>query len=77
VPDETFLTESQLKLSTDGRRVSIESGHAVEWNDETNYCFKLSEFRDDIIYWLKQGYVKMGYKCLSLFQSFCSSSAIA
>jgi methionyl-tRNA synthetase len=63
VPDETFLTESQLKLSTDGRRVSIESGHAVEWNDETNYCFKLSEFRDDIIYWLKQGYVKMGYKC--------------
>ncbi|CAG9862611.1 unnamed protein product [Phyllotreta striolata] len=57
VPDETFLTESQLKetVGSDGKKllVSIESGHPVEWSSEENYMFKLSQYRDDLIYWLK------------------------
>jgi methionyl-tRNA synthetase len=53
ISDETFLTESQLKLVGD-QKVSIESGHPVEWTEEENYMFKLSEYQDDVIYWAKQ-----------------------
>ncbi|XP_050310423.1 methionine--tRNA ligase, mitochondrial [Anthonomus grandis grandis] len=57
VSDETFLSESQLKeVEQDGRKllVSTESGHPVEWSEEANYIFKLSSFREDLVYWLKQ-----------------------
>lgn len=57
ISDETFLTESQLKLRDDGQKVSIESGHPVEWSEEDNYIFKLSQFQDDVIHWIKSGYV--------------------
>lgn len=57
VSDETFLTDSQLKEITNknGEKilVSVESGHPVEWSEEQNYIFKLSSFRDDLVYWLK------------------------
>lgn len=53
VPDETFLTESQLKIVGD-QKVSIESGHPVEWTEEENYMFKLSDYQKDLIYWAKQ-----------------------
>jgi methionyl-tRNA synthetase len=53
VSDETFLTESQLKLVGD-QKVSIESGHPVEWTEEENYMFKLSDYQDDVVYWAKQ-----------------------
>lgn len=53
ISDETFLTESQLKLVGD-QKVSAESGHPVEWTEEENYMFKLSEYQDDVIYWAKQ-----------------------
>ncbi|KAF7280894.1 hypothetical protein GWI33_005406 [Rhynchophorus ferrugineus] len=55
VSDETFLTESQLKeIKRDGEKVlvSAESGHPVEWNQEENYIFKLSAFKNDLIHWL-------------------------
>jgi methionyl-tRNA synthetase len=55
ISDETFLTETQIKSDIDGRKFSIESGHPVEWSEETNYMFRLSQFRDDIVYWIKQG----------------------
>ena len=56
VSDETFLTDSQLRLDeTNGQRYSLESGHPVEWTEEQNYMFRLSKFQDDVIYWLKQG----------------------
>lgn len=56
VPDETFLTESQL-IQVPGKdiKVSVESGHPVEWTEEKNYMFKLSNFYDDLNYWLKNG----------------------
>lgn len=52
VQDETFLTDSQLKMVGD-ERFSIESGHPVEWTEEENYMFKLSNYQDDIIHWAK------------------------
>lgn len=58
IPDETFLTESQLKEKY-GIKVSEESGHPVEWTEEVNYMFKLSKFQDDILYWIKSGLVRM------------------
>lgn len=33
--------------------VSIESGHPVEWTEEQNYMFKLSNFKDDLLKWLR------------------------
>lgn len=56
IPDETFLTESQLtEVPGKNIKVSIESGHPVEWTEEKNYMFKLSSFHDDLNYWLKNG----------------------
>jgi methionyl-tRNA synthetase len=52
VQDETFLTDSQLNV-VDGKRFSIESGHPVEWTEEENYMFKLSDYQKEVIYWAK------------------------
>lgn len=54
IQDESFLTESQLKTNNDGKKVSLESGHLVEWTEEENYMFKLKDYKDDVIYWAKQ-----------------------
>ncbi|XP_068153424.1 LOW QUALITY PROTEIN: methionine--tRNA ligase, mitochondrial [Drosophila tropicalis] len=55
VSDEVFLTDSQLRLDeASGMRYSLESGHPVEWTEETNYMFRLSQFQDDVRYWVKQ-----------------------
>uniref|UniRef100_A0A182IYZ3 Methionine--tRNA ligase, mitochondrial n=1 Tax=Anopheles atroparvus TaxID=41427 RepID=A0A182IYZ3_ANOAO len=53
VPDETFLTDSQLKENERGEKCSSESGHPVEWTEEQNYMFRLSRFQDDVRYWVK------------------------
>ncbi|XP_067614058.1 methionine--tRNA ligase, mitochondrial-like, partial [Eurosta solidaginis] len=56
VSDETFLTESQLRLDTQtGASLSLDSGHPVEWTGEKNYMFRLSQFQDDVRYWVKKG----------------------
>lgn len=56
MPDETFLVESQIKEITlmNGEKiiVSADSGHPVELSEEQNYMFKLSNFYDDLKYWL-------------------------
>lgn len=57
VSDETFLTESQLKENDKNEKVSAESWHPVHWVEETNYIFRLAKFQDDILYWIKQGFV--------------------
>uniref|UniRef100_A0A182PA52 Methionine--tRNA ligase, mitochondrial n=1 Tax=Anopheles epiroticus TaxID=199890 RepID=A0A182PA52_9DIPT len=53
VPDETFLTDSQLKENERGEKCSIESGHPVEWTEEQNYMFRLGRYQDDVRYWVK------------------------
>ncbi|XP_043912953.1 methionine--tRNA ligase, mitochondrial isoform X2 [Protopterus annectens] len=54
--DESFLTESQVTDVTDKNgnpvKVSLESGHQVEWTKEENYMFRLSEFRPLLLNWL-------------------------
>lgn len=56
VADESFLFQSQIKeiTLTNGEKVmvSAESGHPVELSEEQNYMFKLSNFYDDLKYWL-------------------------
>ncbi|KAK1789281.1 hypothetical protein P4O66_015224 [Electrophorus voltai] len=57
VPDESFLTETQVVDSTDslGRAIktSTESGHKVEWMKEDNYLFRLSDLRHKLQHWLR------------------------
>lgn len=48
------MSENQTRLLENGSRVSIESGHSVEWSDEKNYMFKLSNFQEMIIKWAEK-----------------------
>ena len=45
VQDEAFLTEHQIDMT---KKISLESGHSVEWAQEENYVFKLEPFRERI-----------------------------
>ncbi|KAH8119316.1 tRNA synthetases class I (M)-domain-containing protein [Phellopilus nigrolimitatus] len=50
ISDEAFYTDSQIRSHVDlktGKRVkvSIETGNVVEWTEEENYKFKLSELK--------------------------------
>ncbi|XP_034545574.1 methionine--tRNA ligase, mitochondrial isoform X2 [Notolabrus celidotus] len=55
--DESFLTPSQVvdALDSSGEeiKVSLESGHKVEWMKEENYMFRLSAFRSQLLNWLR------------------------
>ncbi|XP_070693205.1 methionine--tRNA ligase, mitochondrial [Pempheris klunzingeri] len=55
--DESFLTPSQVgdALDSSGReiKVSLESGHKVEWMKEENYMFRLSAFQSQLLEWLR------------------------
>ncbi|XP_028314554.1 methionine--tRNA ligase, mitochondrial [Gouania willdenowi] len=54
--DESFLTPSQVGDVVDSTgneiKVSLESGHKVEWMKEENYMFRLSAFRSQLLDWL-------------------------
>ncbi|XP_066571089.1 methionine--tRNA ligase, mitochondrial [Amia ocellicauda] len=56
--DESFLTPSEVHDSTDvdGRpiKISLESGHKVDWMKEDNYMFRLSGFRSMLLKWLTE-----------------------
>ncbi|GLD70413.1 methionine--tRNA ligase, mitochondrial isoform X1 [Lates japonicus] len=55
--DESFLTLLQVGDAVDSSgkqiKVSLESGHQVEWMKEENYLFRLSAFRSQLLDWLK------------------------
>ncbi|XP_071376917.1 methionine--tRNA ligase, mitochondrial [Centroberyx affinis] len=55
--DESFLTAIQVgdALDSSGKKIkiSLESGHRVEWMKEENYMFRLSEFRSQLLDWLR------------------------
>uniref|UniRef100_A0A182Y774 Methionine--tRNA ligase, mitochondrial n=1 Tax=Anopheles stephensi TaxID=30069 RepID=A0A182Y774_ANOST len=53
VPDETFLTDSQLKENERGEKCSLESGHPVEWTEEQNYMFRLGRYQEEVRHWVK------------------------
>ncbi|XP_043494977.1 methionine--tRNA ligase, mitochondrial isoform X1 [Polistes fuscatus] len=56
--DEAFLSNIELNEITDASgkqiRVSKESGHSVEWMEEDNYKFRLSNLKDELKYWIKK-----------------------
>lgn len=56
--DESFLMPSQVAdaLDSSGKeiKVSLESGHKVEWMKEENYMFRLSAFRPTLVDWLRR-----------------------
>lgn len=55
--DESFLMPTQVAdaLDSSGKevKVSLESGHKVEWMKEENYMFRLSTFRLPLLDWLR------------------------
>ncbi|XP_068596774.1 methionine--tRNA ligase, mitochondrial [Brachionichthys hirsutus] len=55
--DESFLASLQVgdALDSSGKeiKVSLESGHKVEWMKEENYMFRLSTFRSQLLDWLR------------------------
>ncbi|XP_072292182.1 methionine--tRNA ligase, mitochondrial [Eucyclogobius newberryi] len=55
--DESFLTASQVGDGVDSSgqnvKISLESGHKVEWMKEDNYMFRLSTFRHQLLDWLE------------------------
>lgn len=55
--DESFLMPTQVADALDSTgekvKVSLESGHKVEWMKEENYMFRLSTFRLPLLDWLR------------------------
>ncbi|KAM6923542.1 methionine--tRNA ligase, mitochondrial [Xenentodon cancila] len=55
--DESFLTPTQVgdALDVTGKeiKVSLESGHKVEWVKEENYMFRMSAFQSQLLDWLR------------------------
>ncbi|XP_075040789.1 methionine--tRNA ligase, mitochondrial [Mixophyes fleayi] len=55
--DEAFLSEEQTRERIDPEgnkiRVSLESGHEVQWMSEENYMFRLSSLRPKLLCWLQ------------------------
>ncbi|XP_075214343.1 methionyl-tRNA synthetase, mitochondrial isoform X2 [Lycorma delicatula] len=80
VADETFLTDSQIKLMefADGsiKRVSAESGRSVEWAEEENYKFNLSHFKDDLLHWLKDENVVKPKKFYRILKNYIQEGEI-
>lgn len=56
VSEEAFLQEHQIKPDDKNTEqlVSIETNQPVEWVEEENYMFKLSNYRKDVDHWLNQ-----------------------
>lgn len=44
-----------MKENPDGSKVSLESGHPVEWTEETNYMFEMSKMQDKVVNWIEKG----------------------
>ncbi|KAK2465853.1 hypothetical protein APHAL10511_001494 [Amanita phalloides] len=52
VTDECFYTEAQVfKVSENGlsKTISVETGSSVEWQEETNYMFRLSQLQPALL----------------------------
>ncbi|OCF36953.1 methionine-tRNA ligase [Kwoniella heveanensis BCC8398] len=54
ISDESFYAASQVTKQEDGKMVAIESGNEVVWEEETNWKFKLSEYKEHLTEWLSK-----------------------
>ncbi|CAG8518492.1 9795_t:CDS:10 [Paraglomus brasilianum] len=57
ISDEAFYTESEVSNVTDSKsgesyKIASETGKRVEWTQEENYKFRLSEFQERLLHWL-------------------------
>lgn len=79
VPDEMFLTDSQISTKTDksGKEIKVSelSGHQVEWNEEENFMFKLSSLKSDLLYWLKDEETVQPNKFHSILKQWIEDSS--
>ncbi|CAH0721289.1 unnamed protein product, partial [Brenthis ino] len=76
VNDEAFVPEAHTRdeVTKDGKvKVSVESGHRVEWTEETNYMFRLSAFKTHLQQWLKQDGVITPSKFQKQLQDYLSN----
>ncbi|OAD56502.1 Methionine--tRNA ligase, mitochondrial [Eufriesea mexicana] len=55
ITEEAFVSnkEIQEKNSTNINYTNTESGNTIEWMEEDNYKFRLTSFKDNLLYWLK------------------------
>ncbi|CAH1795590.1 unnamed protein product [Owenia fusiformis] len=60
--EEAFLAEEQTHMVDEGgtvNRVSLESGHPVQWTIEENYLFRLSSFQQPLLELVKkEGFIQ-------------------
>lgn len=49
VRDEAFYTDEETTVQEDGTRISTDTKTPVEWTEESNYFFKLSEYQDKLL----------------------------
>ncbi|MET9485934.1 methionine--tRNA ligase [Nocardia sp. NPDC006630] len=49
VRDEAFYTEEETTLQADGTRISTDTKTPVEWTEESNYFFRLSNYQDKLL----------------------------
>ncbi|WWC70413.1 methionine-tRNA ligase [Kwoniella pini CBS 10737] len=55
ISDESFYAASQVvKRESDGVMIALESGNEVIWEEETNWKFKLSSYKDFLREWLSK-----------------------
>ncbi|CAD6566918.1 MAG: methionyl-tRNA synthetase [Tremellales sp. Tagirdzhanova-0007] len=52
VSDECFYSASQIKELEDGKKVAVESGNEVVWEEEDNWKFRLPDYRDRLLEWI-------------------------
>ncbi|WP_067670487.1 methionine--tRNA ligase [Nocardia miyunensis] len=49
VRDEAFYTDEETTVLEDGTRVSTDTRTPVEWTEESNYFFRLSNYQDQLL----------------------------
>lgn len=73
LPDESFVPEDQTELLNGNVRTSKESGHPVEWTEEDNYIFQISQFQEAINKWLRDEKIITPHLFTSSLDSLTSS----
>ncbi|CAG9569173.1 unnamed protein product [Danaus chrysippus] len=78
VNDEAFVPEAHTRdeVTENGKiKISIESGHRVDWTEETNYMFRLSAFKTHLHKWLSTDGVIVPNKFQKQLQELVSKDA--
>ncbi|PIC54821.1 hypothetical protein B9Z55_003915 [Caenorhabditis nigoni] len=68
ISEECFIPENEVEKNASNKMVLKTTGTAVEWIEEENYMFRLSEFREKVGEWIEKTDVvwPLKYKSLAL-----------